>query len=121
MWQSEECKCILTLEFRIIHPVYVLYIDKVGLPDDSETTIQISTPKGMKRRRISFNTGSKMERFSLIPKLDRSFSQCESDEDFEVHVCVINSSNKMYHRKGSHVLVLVNENEIIIITNYVVL
>ena len=25
-----------------------------------------------------------MERFSLIPKLDQSFSYCESDEDFEV-------------------------------------
>lgn len=30
-----------------------------------------------------------MERFSLIPKLDRSFSYCESDEDFEVYVHVI--------------------------------
>jgi hypothetical protein len=58
----------------------------VNLQDGKETTIQISTPKGKKCRRISVNTGSKMERFSLIPKLDRSFSYCESDEDFEVHI-----------------------------------
>lgn len=59
-------------------------IIKMDLPEDSETTLQISTPKGKKQRRISFNTGSKMERFSIIPKLDHSFSLHELDDDFEV-------------------------------------
>ena len=59
---------------------------KADLPEH-ETTIQISTPKEKKRRRISFNIGSRIERLSLIPKLDQSFFLNELDEDFEV--CVI--------------------------------
>ncbi len=48
--------------------------------DDSGTVIQISTPLTKKRRRISVNTGSKFQRLSIIPKLERTF--CLSEVSF---------------------------------------
>lgn len=59
----------------LLPPVLCLQADE----EDADTVIQISTPRGKKRRRISTEPG---ERLSIIPKLERSF--CLTDDDFEV-------------------------------------
>lgn len=53
---------------------------KVKMP---KSAIQISTPLRTQCRRISTNPGLRIERFSLIPKLDQSSSLFEF-EDFQV-------------------------------------
>lgn len=56
---------------------------QVELPEVDETFVQISTPVGRKRRRISGNTERNIARLSIIP-LDRSFIIADED-DFEVN------------------------------------
>ena len=58
------------------------------LPPEEDTFIQISTPKGRKRRRISSHLGTTIARLSIIPNLEKSFV-IGDEEDFEVHVCNI--------------------------------
>ncbi len=72
------------------------HITLMQAQEDAETVIQISTPMGKKRRRISSDTGSKFQRLSIIPKLERSF--CLSEESFEV-ICdslIIVSARQYY-------------------------
>ena len=68
----------------VLH-TYVWALVQVELPSKEDTFIQISTPKGKKRRRISSTVIE--QRLSIIPRLDRSFVQ-KDEEDFEVHVCI---------------------------------
>lgn len=74
---QRECTCMCT--------PYVWALVQVELPSKEDTFIQISTPKGKKRRRISSTVIE--QRLSIIPRLDRSFVQ-KDEEDFEVHVCI---------------------------------
>ena len=60
--------------------MYILLPLQVELPAEDESFIQISTPLSKKRRRIS---GNRLERLSIIPRLDKSFTFAE-EEDFEV-------------------------------------
>lgn len=74
--------CVLQVHF--MSPC-VWALVQVELPSEEDTFIQISTPKGKKRRRIS---STKIEqRLSIIPKLDKSFVQ-KDEEDFEVHTYI---------------------------------
>ena len=74
--------CVLQVHF--MSPC-VWALVQVELPSEEDTFIQISTPKGKKRRRIS---STKIEqRLSIIPKLDKSFVQ-KDEEDFEVRTCI---------------------------------
>ena len=65
--------------------------------DDADTVVQISTPIGKKRRRISTDTGMKLQRLSMIPKLERSF--CLTEENFEVQhiIFAINVSHHSHY------------------------
>lgn len=65
--------------------IYMYSLVQVELPSKEDTFIQISTPKGKKRRRISSTVIE--QRLSIIPKLDKSFVQ-KDEEDFEVSVYV---------------------------------
>ena len=65
------------------------------LLDDMESFVQMSTPVKKKKRRISTRSGAKIERFSIIPPLERSFIAL-GDEKFEV-------SPVIFHNKRVHV------------------
>ena len=69
---------------RLLILMYIYLPVQVDLAVEDESFIQFSTPAGKKRRRISFHTGAKIERLSIIPKLEKSFSINDDGDNFEV-------------------------------------
>ena len=52
---------------------------------------------GKKRRRISFLSGAKIERFSIIPKLEKSSIDDDDDVDDDNHFEVIDKPIMFYN------------------------
>ena len=74
-----HCECIMA-----VHIQYeFVYLLQAELPPADNTFVQISTPKGKKRRRISSDMAASITRLSIIPNLEKSFV-IGDEEDFEV-------------------------------------